>query len=294
MSTMIVKVRTVEAVLPHPNADRLEIALVGGWKSICRKGELQEGQKVVFFPPDSILPPALADDPPAGRLGVAKYCSLLPKNEQGLRPPGYRVKAARLRGQPSFGLVMALDPSRGDLDWPVDTDVAEFYGIEKWEPPLKCEAGDSAPEHPWFPKYTDIEHYANYPTAIADGEEVVITEKIHGTNARCGLVLAAAEDGAPQWTWMAGSHERPQETVLPPHGPPGRRRSLPERLYPEQRRPGGAGHQQGGHVLEGRRASGPRTKYANCSLPCRSIRTATRRRRSRSTGCFLTTACRKR
>ena len=39
---------------------------------------------------------------------------------------------------------MALDPSRGDLDWPVDTDVAEFYGIEKWEPPLKCDAGDSA------------------------------------------------------------------------------------------------------------------------------------------------------
>ena len=207
MSTMIVKVRTVEAVLPHPNADRLEIALVGGWKSICRKGELQTGQKVVFFPPDSILPPALAEDPPAGRLGVAKYCSPLPKNEQGLRPPGYRVKAARLRGQPSFGLVMVIDPSRGDLDWPVDTDVAEFYGIEKWEPPLKCEAGDSAPEHAWFPKYTDIEHYANYPTAIADGEEVVITEKIHGKNARCGLVLVSPENGAPQWTWMAGSHD---------------------------------------------------------------------------------------
>ena len=211
MSTMIVKVRTVEAVLPHPNADRLEIAMVGGWKSICRKGELQAGQKVVFFPPDSILPPALAEDPPAGRLGVAKYCSLLPRNEQGVRPPGYRVKAARLRGQPSFGLVMALDRSRGDLDWPADTDVAEFYGIEKWEPPLKCEAGDSAPEHPWFPKYTDIEHYANYPTAIADGEEVVITEKIHGTNARCGLVLAAAEDGSasgrgwPVRTTSAGS-----------------------------------------------------------------------------------------
>ena len=61
--------------------------------------------------------------------------------------------------------------------------------------------------HPWFPKYTDIEHYANYPTAIADGEEVVITEKIHGTNTRCGLVLVAAEDGVPQWTWMAGSHD---------------------------------------------------------------------------------------
>ncbi len=207
MSTMIVKVRTVEAVLPHPNADRLEIAMVGGWKSICRKGELQAGQKVVFFPPDSILPPALAEDPPAGRLGVAKYCSLLPRNEQGVRPPGYRVKAARLRGQPSFGLVMAIDRSRGDLEWPADTDVAEFYGIEKWEPPLKCDAGDAAPEHPWFPKYTDIEHYANYPTAIADGEEVVITEKIHGKNARCGLVLASAENGAPQWTWMAGSHD---------------------------------------------------------------------------------------
>ena len=31
MRTMIVKVRSVEAVLAHPNADRREIALVGGW-----------------------------------------------------------------------------------------------------------------------------------------------------------------------------------------------------------------------------------------------------------------------
>ena len=188
---------------------------------------------------------------------------------------------------------MALDPSRGDLDWPVNTDVAEFYGIEKWEPPLKCEAGDSAPEHPWFPKYTDIEHYANYPTAIADGEEVVITEKIHGTNARCGLVLAAAEDGAPQWTWMAGSHNVRRKQYC-------RRTARLDAVDLCQK-----GYIQSSGVQVGQVINkegtfwkvvelGPRTKYANCSLPCRSIRTATRRRRSRSTGCFLTTACRKR
>ena len=102
---------------------------------------------------------------------------------------------------------MTIDPSKGDLDWDVDTDVADFYGITKWEPPLVCNSGDAEREHNWFHKYTDIEHFANYHTAFVEGEEVVITEKIHGKNCRMGLVMEADKSGESQWTWMAGSHD---------------------------------------------------------------------------------------
>jgi RNA ligase (TIGR02306 family) len=42
--------------------------------------------------------------------------------------------------------------------------------------------------HPMFSKYTDINHLKKYWNAFSEGEEVYITEKIHGTNFRCGWV----------------------------------------------------------------------------------------------------------
>jgi hypothetical protein len=50
---------------------------------------------------------------------------------------------------------------------------------------------------------------ANFPGVIADGEEVIFTEKLHGKNCRVGLVL---DDG--QWTWMAGSHGQRRKEVF--------------------------------------------------------------------------------
>jgi len=49
-----------------------------------------------------------------------------------------------------------------------------------------------------FVSYTDIENLRNFPAAFQEGEEVVITEKIHGTNSRVGVV---------EGTYMAGSKE---------------------------------------------------------------------------------------
>ena len=214
MSTMIVKVRAVEQILRHPNADRLEVAVVGGWKTIIQKGQFKPSDKCVFFPPDSILPEVLANGPedtPAGRLNVAKYCGMVKDASGNLT--GYRVKAARLRGQPSYGLIMSIDASRGDQNWDLDTDVADIFGVTKWEPPLICEDGDAASGHRSFEKYTEIEHLSNFPTAIADGEEVVITEKIHGKNTRMGAVVMEDENGNPTWDYMAGSHDVPRKQL---------------------------------------------------------------------------------
>ena len=163
MSKLIVEVNQIDEVYSHPNADRLDLVKVKGWQSVIPKGEFKKGDKCVFFPPDSILPEGLAE-----RMGVKKYLS---KNN--------RVKAARLRGEPSFGIVWKCEE-----EWPVGTDLVDFYGVRKYEPPVSHNAGDAEREWDLFTKYTDIENINNHPYVFEDGEPVVITEKIHGTLVR--------------------------------------------------------------------------------------------------------------
>ena len=95
MSTLVVEVCEVKAVYPHPNADALEFITVKGWPVIVQKSlGLKVGDRVVYFPPDSVMPPELAE-----RLGITKYLAQLPAEIDGSRKPGLRVRAARLRGE---------------------------------------------------------------------------------------------------------------------------------------------------------------------------------------------------
>ncbi len=202
MSSVIANVVEVEEVLPHPNADRLCLARIKGWQSVIRKHEdgspeFAPGERVVFIPPDSTLPREMAE-----RLGVVTYLSER-TNIAGERE--LVVKRVRLRGEPSFGLV--IRPA--DPNWPVGQDVQAHYGIGKFRPPVKFSAGDAEPSHPLFQKYTDIENLRNFPDVLAVGEEVVVSEKIHGTNTRIGYV---------EGTLLAGSHglqrKRPEPAAM--------------------------------------------------------------------------------
>jgi RNA ligase (TIGR02306 family) len=190
MSSVIADVVEVDEVLPHPNADRLCLARIKGWQAVIRKlddgsPQFAAGEKVVYIPPDSTLPREMAE-----KLGVVNYLSERTDIEGERR---LVVKRVRLRGEPSFGLVIAPD----DPDWPVGTDVREHYGIGKYRPPVRFTAGDSEANHPLFQRYTDVENLRNYPDVLAAGEEVVVTEKIHGTNSRLGIV---------EGKLLAGSH----------------------------------------------------------------------------------------
>lgn len=208
MSTLIVEVCTVDQIEDHPNADRMKIATIKGWK-VCigyspeeNKAEFEVGEKCIYLPVGSVLPDNIANAPDhpekPGRLNVRKYLKMLPK-VCGVRPEGGVVAAARLRGYPSYGLLMKLTPE--EKSWDIGTNVADYFGITKYEPPPESSEGDSEKQSTSFYRYSGIEHFGNYPDAFDDCEEIVITEKIHGKSARLGLVLENDE-----WTFMAGSH----------------------------------------------------------------------------------------
>jgi len=200
MSTIKVEVTRIAEVRTHPNADALELATVGGWQMCVKKGAYRDGDPVVYFEQGTVLPRATAE-----ALGVVNY--LAEKTDmQGERV--LVVHRIRLRGEPSFGLVITPEPGME-----VGQEVAEAYGAEKFFPPIRLRVDDAETDHPRFPAYTDIENMRSYPLVLAEGEEVVVTEKIHGTNCRVGF-LREAEEYLPMAGSRALRRKRPENDSL--------------------------------------------------------------------------------
>jgi len=181
MSTLIVEVVRVDAVNKHPNADKLELVTIKGWQTVEGIGKCKVGDSFVYIPPDSVLPLELSD-----KHGVTVHLS-----KQKVRP-------VKLRGEMSFGFLI---PNEENL--PIGTDVCEKLGITKWEPPERVCGGQCERPDPLFFKYTDIENFRNFNNILDLGTEIVVTEKIHGTNSRIGLVFDTEN---PEGIFMIGSH----------------------------------------------------------------------------------------
>ena len=174
--SLVVEVCVVDTISPHPNADRLELAQIKGWQCVVQKGKYTPDSIVVYFPPNTTLPDFVAH-----QLGIFKYL----KGRENSR----RVGQIRLRGEPSFGAIVDLPDCIEDACyWSVGQDVAHFYGAKKYEPPPKYTATDAVSENPLFPRYTDIDNLRNFPDVFEEDEDVVVTEKIHGTNCRVGII----------------------------------------------------------------------------------------------------------
>src|SRR5581483_4038869 len=51
-----VKVVRVGPILPHPNADKLQLTMVGGYQVVIGKDTFKEGDLAVYIQPDSVVP----------------------------------------------------------------------------------------------------------------------------------------------------------------------------------------------------------------------------------------------
>jgi RNA ligase (TIGR02306 family) len=205
MSQCFAEVVAIDAIDPHPNADKLEIATIRGAKVVVGKGAFQVGEAIAYFPPDLLIPELQAE-----KLGVKKYLkhSVYPGDVMKTQ---CRVAACRLRGTPSYGFPIPLSEIFGHPDdYPaIGTDISGFVQAVKYEPPVRTSQehrykfnADAAPDHPDFHRYTDIENYWRYAKAIPEGMPVVFTEKIHGSNIRFGLIRTGDE-----FEFMVGSRK---------------------------------------------------------------------------------------
>lgn len=175
MSNFAVTVERI-AIASHPQADRLELAQVGDYQAIVLKGQFHTGDLIAYIPEQAIVPDCILQ-----KLGLWDNAT----NKGKLAgSKGNRVKSVKIRGILSQGLVYPTLPG-----WQEGADVTELLGITKWEPPvpthLSGEVYSAGTDRTL--KY-DVENFKKFPQLLVEGEEVVFTEKIHGTFALYGLV----------------------------------------------------------------------------------------------------------
>lgn len=198
-----VLIQEVREILPHsnPSVERLEVVIVGGWRCLSQKGKHTVGEKVLFIPPDAILPEAYAT-----AIGVANYLD-----------KGSRVKTIKLRGEISSGIITAVPTVYAAK--PVGFDLGEVLGITKYKPRLQRTAKTSLGKKGSLSKYEDTldrpalcwlypdtANLRHYPNNIPAGEAVVVTEKIHGCCQKTFKVLN--DKGVVEYGVCSRNHRR--------------------------------------------------------------------------------------
>ncbi len=216
----------ITEILPHTNADTLELIHIGSYQVVVKKGQFKPGGLAVYIQPDSVVPPT---EP--FRFIWEAYALPSELDAGAVPEKRRRITVRKFRGEWSEGLLMPVTDFSSSLvhepkmayGWLEEgQDVSETLGITHYDPDRGKEntAGDNtqAPRRRsrwprswkgWFyfllskigiklngqtdgwsreddiglPIY-DVEVLKNYSGVLVDGEPVLVTEKIHGSNAR--------------------------------------------------------------------------------------------------------------
>ena len=204
MSAFACEVIKVGKIWKNPNADSLMVTEALGCPVQFRTGDYQEGSLAVYIPVDAMVP---TNSP---------IFSFL-KDPNHPDRTVHRVKARRLRQIFSMGMLVPLPVGAKEGE-----DLSAILGVQKFEEADDQEfEPEEIPKGPWrkltsalnkrifqflykkspqdpkvFPVY-DIESVRKYQGLLQMGEEVVITEKIHGQNARFGWHYNAGPNDGP-------------------------------------------------------------------------------------------------
>lgn len=176
MIRKLASIRQCTALQAIPGADAIQVAVVDGWTCVVKIGEIEVGQKGVYFEIDSFLP---VDDT---RFEFLRKSSLRKMGDQ----EGFRLRTIRLRGQLSQGLFLPLHLfPEVDAAEPVGTDLTARLRVDKYEPPIPADlTGKVIGPFPGFIPKTDEERVQNLLEAWAgwQGLSFIVTEKLDGTS----------------------------------------------------------------------------------------------------------------
>ncbi len=146
---------------PHNNSDHLSLTYINGYQCVVKTTEWNDGDLAVYVEPDTICP----------------------NNEMfAFLGDNLRVKVRKYRGEYSQGLLI---PVPSNFDCQLGDDMMEVLGLIHYDPPEPITLHDENVNAPpgVIVKY-DVENGYKYQNVFQEGEPVVVTEKIHGANAR--------------------------------------------------------------------------------------------------------------
>lgn len=192
-------------ILPHPNADRLEIAkfkfvdgTVPEYQVVVGKDEFKLGTLATYISDDSVVP---IDKP--------EFTFLKGRLDYIQGSASYRIKAAKIRKIISTGMLVPAH-----LGCELGEDMSEYLGVVRYVRPedvvVEHESGVERRIGNWLKRWwrgwlkgnIKLPDYSvlslrKVPDLFKDDSEVFVTEKIHGSNIRFGMVA-----GRP----VVGSH----------------------------------------------------------------------------------------
>jgi RNA ligase (TIGR02306 family) len=168
----LASIERIKAIEKHPNADKLDIASVLGYKAIVAKDVYKVDDLICFIQPDTVLP-----DKTWANFYKAK---------------SKRVKSIRLRNVWSEGVIEKLPTV--EYTGPIEEglEISEPIGVIKYEPPSPQDLTAKGGLPFQIPK-TDQERYENLPYDLY-GQVVDITQKIDGQSAT--FFVKINEDGS--------------------------------------------------------------------------------------------------
>ncbi len=196
--------KEVVEVKEHPNADALDVLKVGEYQIVSRKENYKTGDVVVIIPEKSVIP---------------KDSPIYEEYEKYLTGPNKdRVKGIRLRGEMSEAITWPVDKLaeavRHEIDntYPrlplidmgkfmtdvevlqdaaIGEDISEYLGIIKYEAPIPYNMKGEVEQFDAPVRKHDVYQFASYADEI--GNQVMITEKIHGSQINYFLLPFAEE-----------------------------------------------------------------------------------------------------
>lgn len=183
----LARVVLIDSLHPIEGADRIELAMVGGWQVVVQKGLYVAGDKAVYFEIDSLLP---LDYPAFASLStISSKLQFVVDGKQYAR-----IKTMKLRKQLSQGFCVPLSEVNASEGCNVGSDFTAILGVIKYEsageksmngtPGMKT--GTSALGFPKFIPKTDQTRLQNIPVqfeqARAAGELFEKTFKLDGSS----------------------------------------------------------------------------------------------------------------
>lgn len=194
----LASIKTIRSIIPIPEKDRIELAMVDGWQVIVKKGEFTVGSQCVYCEIDSIMPQT--------------------KEFEFLRSKNYRIKTLKMAGVISQGICFPLSILPPG-DYKPEQDVTSIIGVKQYEETMDkedsnvvCKPATKAKYPQWlmrfewfrqmaykqnhregkgFPSFiskTDEIRIQNIPSILSDKSKYVVTEKIDGQSGSFCLV----------------------------------------------------------------------------------------------------------
>lgn len=221
MSDWAPQIVRIQKVEKHPSADALDIVTVlGDYPVVTKRDEFQVGNLAGYIPIDSIVPdttdfyflcPKAYEKYEEN--GIVLQRQLGPKYPVGLVPEKYRIiKAKKIRGIYSQGMVVTYNSLRTYLN--EGASIVDVLRLKKWEeeeedniPNAKKSKGANAEKAPkgWAIPYYDVDSIRKYIDCLGPAEEIVLSEKVHGSNA------AFCHDGERLWVKSRNFYKRMDE-----------------------------------------------------------------------------------